>query len=844
MKSRVLIGFLFVALTCHGGEPTPGAENPAGNAKANLSERLRLRAPAAAQAVLALPAFAEQSKRQAESSLEPNQVGVSRRAEIDVVRVLDHGRLQWEPVDGGFAAQLRVTSEGAAALRVGVRFTSMPRELEIRVARELPDGTIEGVYATTGSELAKLHAGFVPIDLWTPSTAGETQIIEYWVAGAKDRDSLNFSVFDVSHLLQPVLEPAGPKALKYSCHIDVACVSGQNVSNDRRAVSRMVYVKNGNSYVCTGSLLNDRASSLTPLFATANHCISSGASAATLETWWFYYPSTCGGAPADPVRLMGGASLLLTDFDTDFSLLRLARSAPGGAYFLGWDPARLAAGQSVFGLHHPDGRSQRYSSGSFVERLQLTNAGTGVMFGELFSKISFTQGIVEGGSSGSPLITAPAYFRGTLFGSPSSNSCASTTRTAFYSDFAAVYPLIDVYLRGPTSTDDYGDSASAAALVSSNTQFFGEINRVGDQDWFRFVFSSAGRWTIASFAAAAGSPTDLIGDIYAADGTTLLASNDDRLPSDVNFEMTRNVTSPGTFYVRARGFQSTVGRYGIRSNFVQPDDHGDSSATATNSNPNGASGGYLGFPTDSDWFRFAFDRDGVFKVESTGTTDVIGRIYQSDGVTLVAENDDAAPPDRNFAMSVSVRGPATGYLKVTGYEGATGSYGLAMSFVAQQSAGCTQATVYRYRNTQILGHFYTTNQADGAARIAAGEPIVLEGAAFNACSGGSKSAGIYPVYRFKHLQVPGVYFYSMLEAELDVVRATLTGLLREEGIAYYAFNFNPAGTFPVYRFRNASVAGANFYTIDEGERAIILANVPGYPIEGIGFWAMPPSATP
>jgi hypothetical protein len=36
------------------------------------------------------------------------------------------------------------------------------------------------------------------------------------------------------------------------------------------------------------------------------------------------------------------------------------------------------------------------------------------------------------------------------------------------------------------------------------------------------------------------------------------------------------------------------------------------------------------------------------------------------------------------------------------------------------------------------------------------------------------------------------------------------------------------------------VTGANFYTIMEEERANVIANVPGYPQEGIGFYAMPP----
>jgi hypothetical protein len=157
---------------------------------------------------------------------------------------------------------------------------------------------------------------------------------------------------------------------------------------------------------------------------------------------------------------------------------------------------------------------------------------------------------------------------------------------------------------------------------------------------------------------------------------------------------------------------------------------------------------------------------------------------------------------------------------------------------------CSQTTVYRYRNTQILGHFYTTSMADGAARIAAGEPLVLEGAAFNACSSGSTANGVYPVERFKHLRVPGVYFYTMLPQEMASVRASLSDILQDQGVAFYALNFRPSASYPVYRFRNTAVAGANFYTILPDEEANIIANVPGYALEGTGFWAMPPGSAP
>ena len=67
----------------------------------------------------------------------------------------------------------------------------------------------------------------------------------------------------------------------------------------------------------------------------------------------------------------------------------------------------LAAGQGVFGIHHPDGKFQRYSSGTYLGLSRVTNSATNVTFAELFKSVSYTQGIVEGGSSGSPLLVKP-----------------------------------------------------------------------------------------------------------------------------------------------------------------------------------------------------------------------------------------------------------------------------------------------------------------------------------------------------------------------------------------------------------------------------------------------------
>ena len=348
------------------------------------------------------------------------------------------------------------------------------------------------------------------------------------------------------------------KALEFNCHVDVTCIADADVSQDTAAVARMGFTDAGRSFLCSGSLLTDRTHSLTPLFATANHCISRQEVAATLETWWFYQTSVCNsGLPRSPLRLTHGATLLMANFDTDFTLVQLMDEAPAGAFFLGWDGNPIAAGQAVFGIHHPDGMYKRYSSGTYLGLGRVTNNATQVTFAELFKEVQFTQGIIEGGSSGSPLLTAPGVFHGTLFGSPDTNACGGTV-DASYSSFNVAYPLVKTFLEGPDAGDDYGDSPNAASAIGINAKLVAQINSDGDTDWFRFTFTQAGQWTISSFDVAPGLGIDVRGEVYAADGATHLASNDDVSDTDLNFGMTRTMT-PGTYYVRVTGVNGATG---------------------------------------------------------------------------------------------------------------------------------------------------------------------------------------------------------------------------------------------------------------------------------------------
>jgi hypothetical protein len=67
----------------------------------------------------------------------------------------------------------------------------------------------------------------------------------------------------------------------------------------------MLVTIDGDTYLCTGTLLNDAQNSFTPYFLTANHCLEgtgdpalgrgiAAAAAGTINTYWFVQAATCG----------------------------------------------------------------------------------------------------------------------------------------------------------------------------------------------------------------------------------------------------------------------------------------------------------------------------------------------------------------------------------------------------------------------------------------------------------------------------------------------------------------------------------------------------------------------
>jgi hypothetical protein len=461
----------------------------------------------AADQLAAMRAWNDAGKR-------PYKVGFSRKlADLIEVRLSASlaGKSAPAPLAGGYVADARagwlawgtsVQIAGAQRLRLHLSAVHLPVGSQLFVA------TPGGPAKTFGLELLA-PAG----DLWTPSVAGERLNFEVHVPVAALEASSGFDVREVAETLdftrpqddassalfsQPTTQPLlGPrrsvgaissaaepqlmvaKPKDDSCLVDSSCETNANFNNIdsyRHAIASLEFVCSGLSsaadciagdeYLCSGSLLNDKASDSTPYLLTANHCIPDQETASTLEAFFDFYTSHCNGTPpneSDEPNVSGATLLSAQAASTstggsDHSFLQLP-SLPSGRYFLGWNAnaSALSEGTPLYRLSHPapEGEPMPQSYTQYTNDPNFSGC-TGIALPNFLYEHAVV-GSTAGGSSGSPLMLSNGQVVGQLgggCGTDIDNDCDTAANDDYDGAFAATYPSIEQYLNpstGPTS---------------------------------------------------------------------------------------------------------------------------------------------------------------------------------------------------------------------------------------------------------------------------------------------------------------------------------------------------------------------------------------------------------
>ncbi|HEX3251486.1 MAG TPA: PQQ-binding-like beta-propeller repeat protein [Pyrinomonadaceae bacterium] len=460
-------------------------------------------------------------------------------------------------VTEGYIRVAGVVSEGAVAVRV--QFQNM----------SLPQGARVFVYSLTDpNEFYGPYEGHGPSEdgtFWTPAMRGDTAVIEYFTPAKTNSAKTPFQVFSIAHVYKDLsVQSAG------ACEVDVTA-DWQNVA---KSVGRVDFVSDGSVGSCTGTLLNDVASDQKPYFLTAHHCISTQSEAQSVTVYWNY---NTGDDPPAGTPTTSGANLLATGNSSDFSLLFLTGSVPGGLFFSGWDSTTFTGPTAGTGIHHPEGSHKRISFGT-ARPPSAGNCFPGVQC----LRVDWSSGVTEPGSSGSgiwignPSDPGGPRLIGDLSGGESSCGGAPSTMWDTYGRFSVTYPNIATYLEGTACVTSLAPTSQTFTGAGGNGSF--NVTAPGGCNWTAvsgdsFITitsgsSGTGNGTVSFSVGSNNGPPRGASIIVGAqiftitqDGGGSCAATPISIGQTVNGNLTKNACplGDGTFY-DAYSFSGTEGQ--------------------------------------------------------------------------------------------------------------------------------------------------------------------------------------------------------------------------------------------------------------------------------------------
>ncbi len=192
------------------------------------------------------------------------------------------------------------------------------------------------------------------------------------------------------------------------------------------------------------------------------------------------------------------------------------------------------------------------------------------------------------------------------------------------------------------------------------------IHASGNQDWIRF-YGYTGR--IYHFYSEGN--TDTVVELYQDDGTTLIASDDDG-GSVFNFSLDFAPTANAYYKLKITGFASEQGfyafnyLYGANPDSYEPDNSATQYTSLTVTPSSQSQEHTLHDGTDQDWYRFRGYSGRIYHFESTGNADTRIYLYEADGTTLLASDDDDGT-GLNFLLDYAPTTSVYYLLKVTPY---------------------------------------------------------------------------------------------------------------------------------------------------------------------------------
>lgn len=484
--------------------------------------------------------------------------------------------------DGGKIWRLGIQSVGALELSFAFKSVYLPEGSRLFVMN----------YERTEKHGA-FDQSFVSSDhiLPTELLSGDKAIIELYVP-ADGISNVSLELYRVTHAYRSLADLYNRSFLQSGpCHNNVRCPAYASYDNQIRSVCCLV---DGGEF-CTGALINNTCNDAKPYVLTANHCYSNPSSWTFRFNWEASGCTTPGSSPSS--NSLTGGTLRSRNAGSDFCLVEINSAVPSNfnAYWAGWDRNNVAS-TNPYCIHHPSGDIKKisFSTGTAISST-FSGAAT-------WRTPTWTDGVTEPGSSGSPLFNSSGQIVGQLYGGPS-NCSLEGNPSGGYDEYGKIFTS---WTGGGTNATRLSNWLDPSACNTGATTLNGYDPNAVSLQWDADILSI----TTPSGSYCTGTLTPVV--VLKNNGTNTITSCtityivDGGAPQ--NYNWTGNLTSGSTTNVTLPNISVGNGAHTYSASSSNPNGNADqnSSNDGASSNFTVSAGGTVVNPTFTEGFQGTF----------------------------------------------------------------------------------------------------------------------------------------------------------------------------------------------------------------------------------------------
>ena len=253
-------------------------------------------------------------------------------------------------------------------------------------------------------------------------------------------------------------------------------------------------------------------------------------------------------------------------------------------------------------------------------------------------------------------------------------------------------------VKNATAIDSQTAGTNTTGMVAVDGSVTGEIDEVGDRDWFAVTLMAGMTYRIDLEGTQSGAGTlwdPYLHGIYDSNGNLIVDTTDDDAGTRLNSRLYFTATRDGTHYVSAGGYVHGTGTYRLSVTNVSPND----ALTAGTNTPgtvavDGSVTGEIDSAGDQDWFAvtlvarttYRIDLEGSWTDAGTLVDPYLRGIYDSNGNPIGGTTNDDSGAARNSRVFFTATENDTYYVSAGAYRAATGTYRLSVTNVSADDA--------------------------------------------------------------------------------------------------------------------------------------------------------------